>query len=523
MNTYKQVNVMIGLLLVFAVATLLYFLWDDNRATEATDRQLTKNAERGGALYALNCRACHGLVGKGALESSVLPGLPLNTDDPYRKQDSGTADRQKRYRDTIKCGRIGTVMPSWHTDYGGPLNDFQIEQLVTLITSTASEEGWKEAINEANFGNRRTTHGDEFQPAKHLTVAVGADDPTLTLDNPRGLRAGGLLRLDEKPDDAVYEVVTIVDAPAGSTLSEKVSKDSTELKVQEAAVFKPGDTIIVENETMKVTAAPALTKLAAALDASAAAMTVVDGSGLAPGDVVKVDGEEMKVTLVSGDTVNVQRGVADTTASQHLVNAPITEQGDTIKVDRAQNGTKAAEHNVKVGVIEIGNTIQVERAAFGTKAAEHAANTEVFNGPIIPGNSITGDPNSKALPPCGQKPAAAATGTPAPAETVEVTGTTEVTMGDNFFDLGGKRNPTLKIAAGSTITVNLKNNGTAVHNLMTTGPDGNFGTGDDVVSNPQAIPGGGSGTIQITFPAAGTYKYQCQFHPADMKGDITVQ
>jgi mono/diheme cytochrome c family protein len=109
-------------------------------AKESTDRQLTTNAERGGALYALNCRACHGLVGKGALESSVLPGLPLNSDLPYRDQGAALAGNQQRYRDTIRCGRVGTVMPSWHQDYGGPLNDFQIQQLVTLITSTASAE-----------------------------------------------------------------------------------------------------------------------------------------------------------------------------------------------------------------------------------------------------------------------------------------------------------------------------------------------------------------------------------------------
>ncbi|HSP55469.1 MAG TPA: cupredoxin domain-containing protein [Dehalococcoidia bacterium] len=521
MNTYKQVNVMIGLLLVFAVATLLYFLWDSERATEATDRQLTRNAEFGGALYALNCRACHGLVGKGALESSVLPGLPLNSDLPYRDQGAALAGNQQRYRDTIRCGRVGTVMPSWHQDYGGPLNDFQIQQLVTLITSTASAEGWNEAIKEANFGNGRTTHGDEFVPAKHLTAAVTADEPTLALDDARGLRAGGLLRLDEKPDDEVYEVVTIVDAPAGSILTKEAARDSTELTLQEAAVFHPGDKITVGTETMLVMDAPASTALVNAISTTDTKLTVTDPKGLAPGDIIKIHGEKLKVTSVLGDSVNVLRAQEDTQAAEHVKDALVTEQGSVIQVQRGQDGTTAQKHDVKTSVFEIGNSIIVERAAFGTKAAEHPANTEVFNGPIIPGNTVTG---ATGAVPCGQKaPAATPAGTPAPAETVDVTGTTDMTMGDNFFDLGGKRNPTLKIAAGATVTVNLKNNGAAVHNLMTTGPDGTFGTGDDVVSNPVAVPGGATGTLQITFPAAGSYKYQCQFHPADMKGDVTVQ
>jgi plastocyanin/mono/diheme cytochrome c family protein len=512
MNTSKQVNVIVGLLMVFAFATLLYFLWDDDRASEATDRQLLTNAERGGALYSLNCRACHGLNGKGPLEASVLPGAPLNTDDPYRLQDAGSAGRQARYRDTIKCGRIGTVMPSWHTDYGGPLNDFQILQLVTLITSTASEEGWAHAVEQAN-------HSDEFKPAKHLTQAVGVEDTVFTLSDARGLRAGNLLRIDEKPDDEVYEVVAIVDAPAGSLLSEEAAKDAPELTLQEASVFEPGDIIIVGKEHMKVVAAPASTALVEDVSAAATTITVVDTESLAINDVVKIDGERMTVTSISGESVRVQRGADDTEATEHLADAPVIEQGSVIEVERAQDGTSAAKHDVKVGVFEIGDTIEVERAAHGTRSAEHPADTEVFNGPIIPGNTITG--SGEGNPPCGQR-AAVATGTPAPTETVELSGSADVSMGDNFFDIDGKRNPTFQIAASATVTINLTNGGTAIHNMRTTGDDGTFDTDDDAVSDPLTVNGGATGTIEVTFAVAGTYQYRCDFHATEMKGEITV-
>ena len=113
MNTSKQVNVMLGLLMIFAVATTLYFVWDNARADDATEKQLIDNAERGGKLFSLNCRACHGLTGKGVLEDSSLPGAPLNL-ETNRPTDAGMlVALEARFRDTITCGRVGTVMPPW--------------------------------------------------------------------------------------------------------------------------------------------------------------------------------------------------------------------------------------------------------------------------------------------------------------------------------------------------------------------------------------------------------------------------
>ncbi len=42
------------------------------------------------------------------------------------------------------------------------------------------------------------------------------------------------------------------------------------------------------------------------------------------------------------------------------------------------------------------------------------------------------------------------------------------------------------------------------------------------VSDPDVIPGGGTGTAAVTFAEAGTYEYRCDFHPDDMLGEITV-
>ena len=171
--------------------------------------------------------------------------------------------------------------------------------------------------------------------------------------------------------------------------------------------------VIVGSETIEVVKAPAQTTLSAVISASATSISVVDPLGLASGDIIKVDGEKMTITSVSGTTVKVTRGAEDTKATEHTADALVTEQGNVIEVKRAQDGTSAAGHDVKTSVFEIGDVIKVERAAFGTKAAEHPEGAEVFNGPILPGNTITGEAGT---PPCGQR--AAVVTTPAPVETV---------------------------------------------------------------------------------------------------------
>ena len=226
MNTSKQVNVMVGLLMVFAVATLLYFLWDSVRAEDAAQRQLEVNAERGGKLYAINCRACHGLTGKGPLENAALPGAPLDMDTSRPTDPSQLSALQQRFRDTIKCGRVGTLMPPWSQEQGGPLNDFQIEQLVILITSAAYEKGWEHALEVANYD---PLAGDNRN--KRLTAPAGATDTVLTLNDARGLSVDGLLRIDDVPTDEVYEIVKITSAPVRTSLLEDVDAQTTEVKV----------------------------------------------------------------------------------------------------------------------------------------------------------------------------------------------------------------------------------------------------------------------------------------------------
>jgi plastocyanin/mono/diheme cytochrome c family protein len=395
LNTYKQVNIMIGLLFVGLVGTFLYYMFDSgysiagldfgNRQAVANERQELDNAERGGALFARNCRACHGITGTGALERTGLPGLPLNQDAnrPPGLAASQVEARQQRFSDTIHCGRVGTIMPPWATDQGGSLGDFQIFQLVTLITSRFAPEGWDHAVEEAN-------HSDLFDPPKFLAEAVTPDDDTIVLTDVSAMQVDDVIRIGLEEPGQPYELMVITE----------------------------------------------------------------------------IDTENHTVTVDRGSNVLF----------------PTTE------------------------------------AVLGSDPIAHEAGAQVFIGPIAPTGTLVGDPESEADAPCGQNKAVPA----APAEPAELADGATITMGDNFFELDGKQNPEFTVAAGAPITVTLQNSGAAIHNMRIDGTDQEYDSDDDVVSDPDLIMGGDTGTITIDI-AAGTYNYRCDFHPDQMKGTVVVQ
>lgn len=76
----------------------------------------------GGDLYVENCLVCHGAEGQGRVGASLanFPGI-----------DVSAAIRQ-----TIAQGIEGSVMPAWSEDFGGPLTDQDIEDIVAYVQAS---------------------------------------------------------------------------------------------------------------------------------------------------------------------------------------------------------------------------------------------------------------------------------------------------------------------------------------------------------------------------------------------------
>lgn len=94
-----------------------------------------------------------------------------------------------------------------------------------------------------------------------------------------------------------------------------------------------------------------------------------------------------------------------------------------------------------------------------------------------------------------------------------------VSMGDNFFDPAE-----FTVAAGTTVTFDITNDGSAIHNMRIAGPDGEYNTDDDAVSDPELFTGGDVGTLVWGVPdSSGEMIFRCDFHPIEMVGTIAVQ
>jgi plastocyanin len=133
--------------------------------------------------------------------------------------------------------------------------------------------------------------------------------------------------------------------------------------------------------------------------------------------------------------------------------------------------------------------------------------------------AVSGGGGGKAV---SESPAATASpgGSPTPGG-----GTIAVSIGDYFFDPNG-----ITVAAGQTVTFEVTNKGTAIHNMHVGGADGEYKDdfckkgGADPCSGPNTVSGGASATLVWDVPnSPGQFPFRCDFHPDQMKGTITVK
>jgi len=94
----------------------------------------------------------------------------------------------------------------------------------------------------------------------------------------------------------------------------------------------------------------------------------------------------------------------------------------------------------------------------------------------------------------------------------------EMTVGDNFY----KPNE-FRVRAGQQVTLNVTNEGQAVHTVRLAGPDNRYETDDDTQIDPPMIKPGQTVSLVWTAPnQTGAYNFRCDYHPEET-GTITVE
>lgn len=137
--------IQIGLLfvIVMLVGLTLYALTEGGRLVRAAEEFNSERIHRGNQLYAAQCQACHGGNGEGAT------GPALNS----KQLLDNTADSV--FFSVVRSGVPNTQMPAWSVEYGGPLTDEDVRDLVALMRSwqpTAPEITSEEFVPDPGRG-----------------------------------------------------------------------------------------------------------------------------------------------------------------------------------------------------------------------------------------------------------------------------------------------------------------------------------------------------------------------------------
>jgi mono/diheme cytochrome c family protein len=124
----------------------VYFVAEPFREVSYAKKFLKASEERGEHEFrpgeggaGANCASCHGPNGEGGFAATdpSWPAPPLRNIFARYSRDEITR--------IVTMGRPGTPMPSWGIEFGGPLNDQKIEDIVNFVESiqVPAEDRWE--------------------------------------------------------------------------------------------------------------------------------------------------------------------------------------------------------------------------------------------------------------------------------------------------------------------------------------------------------------------------------------------
>lgn len=174
-----QIKVVIGTVAFMLVMVILGVaaIFEPARLQETSLAYTGRQIEKGAVIFQQTCVECHGLEGRAqacqtfAGEEIPCKGLPLNhapllCGEPSQRmqQMNWSSSKQNFIRQTISAGRPGTLMPVWSANFGGPMEDYKIDQVTDFILNWANdpdlcgEEGivaveWPENFDELPAGD----------------------------------------------------------------------------------------------------------------------------------------------------------------------------------------------------------------------------------------------------------------------------------------------------------------------------------------------------------------------------------
>ncbi len=205
-----QTKVVIGTISFMLVMIILGLaaLLEPAELERITAARAGRQIESGAVLFKDSCAECHGVEGKAQFcvdfsgQQKGCAGIPLNhlpllCGEPTERmtQLGWSGSKSDLIFQTISAGRPGTLMPTWSEQFGGPMEQHQIEQLTTYILNWSEDPAlcgdqavveavdWPDSVEDLPEGD--VANGEDLYQINGCFACHGQiDDPASAVVGP---------------------------------------------------------------------------------------------------------------------------------------------------------------------------------------------------------------------------------------------------------------------------------------------------------------------------------------------------